>query len=126
MLDSSGRIQELVRLPYVPNLFGPLVPDWFGVEQPAISSDGETAAVARTRVAWVLVDTDRDWGSEIVLLNTHPLAVATVLKTGKGGIGAIAVDHRNGMVRLVGFWKEQWHDLKYDEQHPRKWIKTKD
>ncbi len=82
--------------------------------------------MARTRVAWVLVDTDRDWGSEIVLLNTHPLAVATVLKTGKGGIGAIAVDHRNGMVRLVGFWKEQWHDLKYDEQHPRKWIKTKD
>jgi hypothetical protein len=37
----------------------------------------------------VLVDTNRDWGSEIVLLKTHPLAVSTVLKTGKGGIGAM-------------------------------------
>jgi hypothetical protein len=124
LLDSSGRIQKQVRLPYVPNLFGPLVPDWFGVERPAISSDGEIAAVARMRVAWVLVDTDRDWGSEIVLLKTHPLSIATVLKTGKGGIGTIAVDHRNGIVRLVGFWKEQWHDLKYDEQHPGKWTKA--
>jgi hypothetical protein len=73
----------------------------------------------------VLVDTNRDWGSEIVLLKTHPLAVATVLKTGKGGIGAIAIDHRNGIVRLVGFWKQRWHDMKYDEQHPGKWTETK-
>ncbi|HEY2912905.1 MAG TPA: hypothetical protein VGK21_06070 [Candidatus Angelobacter sp.] len=125
LLDSSGRIQKQVRLPYVPNLFGPLVPDWFGIHQPALSSDGEIAAVARTRVAWVLIDTGRDWGSEIVLLKTHPLSVATVVKTGKGGIGAIAVDHHNGIVRLVGFWKEQWHDMKYDEQHPGKWTKNR-
>jgi hypothetical protein len=125
LLDSSGRLQKQVRLPYFPNLFGPLVPDWFGVYRPAISSDGEVAAVARTRVAWVMIDTDRDWGSEIVVLKTHPLAVATVLKTGKGGIGAIAVDHRNGIVRLVGFWKERWHDMKYDEQHAGKWTEAK-
>jgi hypothetical protein len=125
LLDSSGRIQKQIRLPYVPNLFGPLVPDWFGADRIAISSDGEMAAMARTRVAWVLVDTDRDWGSEIVLLKTHPLAIATVLKTGKGGIAAIAVDHRNGIVRLVGFWKGQWHDMTYDEQHPGKWTKAR-
>jgi hypothetical protein len=126
LLDSSGRIQEQVKLPHVPNLFGPLVPDWFGVHRPAISSDGEIAAVARTRVAWVLTDTDRDWGSEIVVLKTHPLAVAAVLKTGKGGINSVAVDHRKGIVRLVGFWKGQWHDMKYDEQHSGKWTEAKD
>jgi len=125
LLDLSGRLQEQVSLPHFPNLLGPLVPDWFGVYRPAISSDGEIAAVARTRVAWVLVDTGRDWGSEIVLLKTHPLSVATVLKTGKGGISAIAVDHHNGMVRLVGFWKEHWHDMTYDEQRPGKWSKAR-
>jgi|SRR5579864_770047 len=126
LLDSSGRVQEQVWLPHFPNLLGPLAPDWFGVYRPAISSDGEIAAVARTRVAWLLTDTDRDWGSEIVLLKTHPLAVATVLKTGKGGIGTVAIDHRNGVVRLVGFWNGRWHDMKYDDQHPGKWGKWKD
>jgi hypothetical protein len=71
-------------------------------------------------VAWVLEDTDRDWGSEIVLLRIHPPAVTTTLKTGKGGIKAIAVDHRNGAVRLVGFWKGRWHERQCDEQHPDK------
>jgi hypothetical protein len=125
LLDRTGRLQKQVTLPYFPNLLRPVVPDWFYVDGKEISRDGEIAAVARTRVAWVLVDTDRDWGSEIVLLKMHALAVATVLKTGKGGIGTIAVDHRNGMVRLVGFWKERWHDMKYDEQHPGKWTKAK-
>ncbi|MBZ5491237.1 MAG: hypothetical protein LAO76_09930 [Acidobacteriia bacterium] len=124
LLDPTGRLQKQVTLPYFPNLLRPVVPDWFYVDGKEISRDGEIAAVARTRVAWVLVDTDRDWGSEIVLLKMQPLAVATVLKTGKGGIGTIAVDHRNGMVRLVGFWKERWHDMKYDEQHPGKWTEA--
>ena len=122
LLDSVGHLQKQVRLPFFPNLLGPLVPDWFYARRPAISQDGQIAAIVRTRVAWVLVDTDRDWGSEIVLLKTDPLAVSTVLKTGKGGIGAVAVDHRNGIVRLVGFWKGRWHDLKYDEQHSGKWT----
>jgi hypothetical protein len=125
LLDPTGRLQKQITLPYFPNLLRLVVPDWFYVNRPAISSDSEVAAVARTHVAWVLVDTDRDWGSEIVLLKVHPLAVATVLKTGKGGIGAIAVDHRNGIVRLVGFWRERWHDMKYDEQHPGKWTEAK-
>lgn len=126
LLDSSGNVQKQVRLPYRPNLFGPLVPDWFYVSQPEISLDGGIAAVARKRVAWVMVDTDRDWGSEIVVLKTQPLAVATVLKTGKGGIRAVAIDHRNGVVRLVGFWNGRWHDMKYDDQHAGKWDKRKD
>jgi hypothetical protein len=118
VLDSAGHPEKQVRLPFFPNLFGPLVPDWFGVQQLKISHDGEFAAISRTRVAWVLVDTDRDWGSEIALVKTHPLAISTVLKTGKGGIGVVVVDHRNGVVRLVGFWKGRWHDLQYDERHP--------
>ncbi|HEU4414541.1 MAG TPA: hypothetical protein VFT65_07125, partial [Candidatus Angelobacter sp.] len=65
-LDLSGSVQKQVTLPHFPNLFRPLVPDWFYASQPEISPDGEVAAVARTRVAWVLVDTDRDWGSEII------------------------------------------------------------
>ncbi len=122
LLDPAGHLLKQVSLPYFPNLLGPLVPDWFYARRPAISKDGQIAAIVRTRVAWVLVDTDRDWGSEIVLLKTDPLAVTTVLKTGKGGIGAVAVDHRNGIVRMVGFWKGRWHDLKYDEGHPGKWT----
>ena len=124
LLDSSGSVQKQVTLPHFPNLLGPLVPDWFYASQPEISPDGEIAAVVRTRVAWVLVDTDRDWGSEIVVLKTQPLAVATVLKTGKGGIRAVAIDHRNGVVRLVGFWNRRWHNMKYDDQHPGKWTKA--
>src|SRR6266849_1618263 len=122
LLDSSGHLQKQVKLPFFPNLLGPLVPDWFGVLRPAISHDGQLAAIARSRVAWVLVDTDRDWGSEVVLLKIHPLSVATTLKTGKGGIGAMAVDHHNGIVRMVGFWKGHWHELKYDDRHPGKWT----
>jgi len=48
--------------------------------------------------------------------------VAGTLKTGKGGIGAMAVDHHNGIVRMVGFWKGHWHELKYDDRHPGKWT----
>jgi hypothetical protein len=77
-----------------------LVPDWFYALQPQISHDGEIAAVARERVAWVLVDTARDWGSEVIVLTTDPLRVAAVLKTGLGGIGATAVDRRGSTVRL--------------------------
>jgi hypothetical protein len=72
-----------------------------------------------------MVDMDRAWGSEIALVKTHPLAISTILKTGKGGISAVAIDHRNGTVRLVGFWKDRWHDLQYDEQHPGKWKNRK-
>lgn len=125
LLNSSGRSEAQVSLPSVPNFFGPLVPNWFDVFRPQISHDGEVAAIGRLRVAWVLVDTDRDWGSEIVLLRMHPLAVTTTLRTGKGGIGAIAVDHRYGIVRLIGFWKERWHDLQYDERNPGKWTEVK-
>ncbi|MFY9909958.1 MAG: hypothetical protein WAK56_08960, partial [Candidatus Sulfotelmatobacter sp.] len=120
ILDSSWGLKSQTSLPYFPSLLGPLVPNWFQDLRPALSHDGEVAAVGRTRVAWVLVDTDRDWGSEIVLLKTHPLAVTSKVKTGKGGITAIAVDHRNGILRLVGFWKERWHDLRCEEQHPDK------
>src|SRR5438270_1020417 len=121
LLDLSGHVQKQVSLPHSPNFFGPLVPDWFYASQPEITPDGKVATVARTRVAWVLTDTDRDWGSQIVVLKTQPLSVVTVLNTGKGGIRGIAVDHRNGMVRLVGFWNGRWHDMKYDDQHPGKW-----
>jgi hypothetical protein len=118
LLDLSGRLKAETSLPYFPNLFGPLVPDWFADLKPSVSRDGKIAAVARTRVAWVLVDTDRDWGSEIVLLNLQPLAVITKLKTGKGGIAAMAVDHDDGKVRLVGFWGGRWHELRCDDNHP--------
>jgi hypothetical protein len=123
LFDDSGKVESQVDLPYLPNLLGPLVPDWFYARKPELSSDGQIAAIGRTRVAWVLVDTDRDWGSEIVLLNMHPLGLITTLKTGKGGIGAIAVDHRGGNIRMVGFWKERWHDLRWDERHD-KWTEV--
>jgi hypothetical protein len=118
VLDLSGRLEAQVSLPFFPNLLGPLVPDWFAALTPTVSHDGKVAAVGRTRVAWVLVDTDRDWGSEIVLLRMHPLAVTAKLKTGKGGIGAMAVDHRNGIVRIVAFWGGRWHELRCDDEHP--------
>jgi len=120
LYDSSGRLEAQMSLPFFPNLLWPLVPDWFVPLPLAVSRDGEVAALGRTRVAWVLEDTDRDWGSEIVLLRIHPLAVTTKVKTGKGGIAAIAIDHRNGVIRLVGFWKKGWHELQCDERHPDK------
>ncbi len=115
LLDYSGIVTSSVQLPFFPNLLGPLVRDWFYVRQVIASSDGQYAAIGRTRVAWVLIDTDRDWGSEVVLLRTHPLGVVSTIKTGQGGIGALTVDHRNNVVRLVGFWKDRWHDLRLDE-----------
>jgi hypothetical protein len=121
LLDASGKLRKQVKLPAFPNLLGPLVPDWFYVRELEMSQDGEFAAIARTRVAWVLVDTDRDWGSEIVILKAASFTVDTVLKTGKGGIQALAIDHRDGVIRLVGFWKGRWHDLKYDGDHPGRW-----
>jgi hypothetical protein len=73
------------------------------------------AAVARTRVAWLLVDTDRDWGSEIILLRMHPLSVLATYKTGKGGVGSFAVDHHNSVIRVVGYWKHRWNNLRCDQ-----------
>jgi hypothetical protein len=124
VIDSAGKVDEQVKLPFMPNLLYPVVPDWFGLHQPSLSTDGEIAALGRSRIAWVLIDTDRDWGSEIVVLGRHPLGVITNLKTGKGGIGAIAVDHRGGVIRLVGFWKDRWHDMRWDESHSRKWTEA--
>src|SRR4029077_10084109 len=68
LLNSSGQSLVQVGLPFFPNLLRPLVPDWFVDHKPAVSQDGIVAAVTRTRVAWVFVDTDRDWGSEVVVL----------------------------------------------------------
>jgi hypothetical protein len=124
LLQSSGRVVEQVSLPFMPNFLVPLTVDWFRVHKPILSHDEEIAAIGRSRVAWVLIDTDHDWGSEIVVLRTHPLGVVTTLKTGKGGIGAIALDHRAGVIRLVGFWKDRWHDMRWDESHPRKWTEA--
>ncbi|WP_263350792.1 hypothetical protein [Acidicapsa acidisoli] len=125
LFNSSGEITASVSLPFFPNLFGPLVPDWFYSKAPTVSLDGQIAAIGRTRVAWVLVDTDRDWGSEIDILNLDPLHLITTLKTGQRGIQAVAVDHRNHTIRLVGFWRNQWHDLSWDESHPGKWESSK-
>jgi hypothetical protein len=117
----SGKIDDQVSLPYTPNLLGPLVPDWFYARDLAASPDEQIVAVGRTRVAWVLVDTDRDWGSEVVLLQLQPLKVLATLKTGTGGISALAVDHRNDSVRVLGFWKDRWHDLTWNAASPNKW-----
>jgi hypothetical protein len=120
LFDSSGQLMAQVGLPFFPNLLGPLVPDWFTDRKPEVSHDATVAAVGRTRIAWVLVDTDRDWGSEVVVLKLHPLAVLATLKTGKGGIRTVAIDHREGFVRVVSFWDEQWHEMKCDDVHPRR------
>ena len=45
LLDSGGHVQKQVRLPFFPNLFGPLVPDWFGVQRVELSHDGEFAVL---------------------------------------------------------------------------------
>ena len=121
LFDYTGKIDSSVNLPYIPNLFGPLVPDWYYAKMLKPSSDGRVAAIARTRVAWVLEDTDRDWGSEIVVLKLNPLSIVATIKTGKGGISGLAVDHHKGTVRVIGFWKDRWHDLRWDESRPGKW-----
>lgn len=113
-----GNLTAQVGLPFFPNLLGPLVPNWFTDRKPAVSQDGTVAAVGRTRIAWVLVDTDRDWGSEIVVLKLHPLAVFATLKTGRGGMRTVAIDHRDGFIHVVSFWDEQWHEMKCDDVHP--------
>lgn len=115
LLDSSGHIVDKTRLPYLPNPLQRVVPDWFGVSKVKVSADGEIAAVARTRVAWVLNDSDRDWGSEIILLRTQPLSVLSRYKTGRGGIGSIAVDQRDGVIRIVGYWRHGWNDLRCNQ-----------
>lgn len=121
LFDYEGKVESNVALPYTPNFFGPLVPDWYYTHELQPSSDDEIAVVGRTRVAWILVDTDRDWGSEIVLIKLNPLGVLATLKTGKGGIRALAVDHRNGTSHVLGFWKQRWHDLNSSDNHPGKW-----
>lgn len=123
LADSSGRVENEMALPFSPNFLRPLVPDWFQVHRIAVSPDGNFAAISRTRIAWILVDTGRDWGSEILLLSFDPLAVVKTVKTGKGGTGVIAVDHRGDRIRLVGFWKEGWHEMRYEQQHAGKWAK---
>ena len=112
-----------VSLPFVLNTIWLLMPDWYWVQQPRLSPDGEIAAVGRSLVAWVLVDGDRDWGSEIVILKTHPLTVAATIKTGKGGVSGLSVDHRNGMIRVAGYWGARWHDVQRDEHKSfGKWM----
>src|SRR5664280_149536 len=101
LLSPSATVQAEVKLPFFPNLLGPLVPDWFFVRQPLISSDGELAAIARSHVAWVLVDTDRDWGSEIIVIDLHRMTVVATVKTGRGGIGAVGIHHSDGTIRLM-------------------------
>lgn len=122
LLDASAQVQSRVALPVFPNLLWPLVLDWFYIQRIAVSPDGNIAAVSRSRVAWVLVDTDRDWGSELVMLSLRPLAVIKTVKTGVGGIGAIAVDNRDDRVRLIGFWKDGWHEMQYEQRPPGKWV----
>jgi hypothetical protein len=124
LFDHSGEVKTQVDLPIPTNMWGALVPDWLYADTPRLSSDGQIAAIYRSRVAWVLVDTDRDWGSEVNLLDTDPLRVITTYKTGHGGIQALAVDHRNSTIRLVGFWKDHWHDLRWDQNHPGIWKKA--
>ncbi|HYX53150.1 MAG TPA: hypothetical protein VE783_06845 [Candidatus Limnocylindrales bacterium] len=115
LLDPSGHVESEISLPFTPNLLRPLVPDWYYAKQPAISADAGIAAVPRHHVAWVLVDTDRDWGSDIVVLRLHPLKVIARLKTGQGGLGAVSVAHSDGIIRLVGFWHGKWHQLQCKE-----------
>jgi hypothetical protein len=113
-----------VNLPFLPNLLFPFAVDGFYDRRPRISQDGEFAAIGRSRTAWVFVDSDSDWGSEIFLLKLHPLARVATLRIGLGGMGALAVDHRKGTIRLVGYWKDRWHDLQSSDQHPGKWKDT--
>jgi hypothetical protein len=115
LLDYSGKVDSEVSLPFFPNLLVPLVPDWFYVRGVVPSPDGQMAAIGRTRVAWVLIDTDRDWGSEVLLLKLHPLSMVAPLRTGKGGIRALALDHRSGAAHLVAVWGDRWHDLRWEE-----------
>jgi len=123
IFDWSGRVVSEVSLPFVLNTIWLLMPDWYWVQQPRLSPDGEIAAVGRSLVAWVLVDDDRDWGSEIVILKTHPLTVAATIKTGKGGVSGLSVDHRNGMIRVAGYWGARWHAVQRDEHKSfGKWI----
>ena len=124
LFDHSGEVKAELDLPVPRNIWGRLVPDWMYSGAPLISSDGQIAAVIRSHVAWVLVDTDRDWGSEVDVLTTKPLRLITSYKTGLGGIGALAVDHRDSNIRVVGFWKGRWHDLRWDEKHPGDWKKA--
>lgn len=121
LFDYSGKVNERVSLPYFPNLLVPFAVDWFYPKYLVASSDEQIAVVGRKRVAWVFIDTDRDWGSEVVLLQMQPLKVLATLKTGAGGIGALAVDHRDRSVRLLGFWKDQWHDLSWNAASPSRW-----
>jgi hypothetical protein len=124
LFDHSGDEKAEMDMPVPRNIWGRLVPDWMFSRAPLLSPDGQIAAVIRSHVAWVLVDTDRDWGSEIDLLSTKPLRLIAAYKTGLGGIGALAVDHRNSAIHIVGFWNGKWHDLRWDENHPGSWKKA--
>lgn len=121
LVDRTGAVKSELKLPLQKNPLSVVVPDWFQFRTPAVSSDGAVAVIAERRVAWVLIDTDRDWGSEFMLLDLAPLKVLSKVRTGKGGIGALAVDRRQGKVRVVGFWGNAWHDLEWDKEKD-KWA----
>lgn len=122
--DHTGAVKIQIDLPVPLNYWVPLVPKWLYAGIPRLSSDGQIAAVTRNEIAWVLIDTDRDWGSEIDILDTNPLRLITTYNTGPGGIQAMAIDHRDSTIRLVAFWNEHWHDLRWDEKHPGSWKKV--
>jgi hypothetical protein len=124
LLDDSGKSYSQVELPFFPNLLKPLVPDWFYVHQLVRSADDRFIAIGRSRVAWVLVDTDRDWGSEVLILDTDSLAVLSTLNVGRGGIHSLAIDHWDGTIHLVGYWGGRWHDLIRDQQGRSDWRES--
>ncbi|QNI30677.1 hypothetical protein H7849_16255 [Alloacidobacterium dinghuense] len=124
LLDDSGKSDSEADLPFFPNLLKPVVPDWFYVHQIVHSADDRFIAIGRSRVAWVLVDTDRDWGSEVLVLDAHSLTVVSALKVGRGGIHSLAIDHRERSIRLAGYWGGRWHDLTRDEQERSDWRES--
>jgi hypothetical protein len=124
LLDDSGKRDSQVDLPFLPNLLKPVVPDWFYVHPLVHSADERFIAIGRSRVAWVLIDTDRDWGSEVLVLDVHSLAVVSTLKVGRGGIHSLAIDHRDGTIHLAGYWGGRWHDLIRDEKERSDWRES--
>lgn len=124
LLDDTGKIDSEIDLPFFPNLLNSVVPDWFYVRHLVRSADDRFIAIGRSRVAWVLIDTDRDWGSEILVLDTHSFKVFSTLKVGLGGIQSLAIDHREGKIRLVGYWRGRWHDIAKDEQGRSDWRES--
>lgn len=124
--NPSGPVLAQVALPMPGNhnapLLGVIVRDQKEIR---LSPDGQFAAIARTLFGQLILATDHDWGSEIELLGTSPLRLIANRKTGVGGIQALAIDHRDNLVRVVGFWNNGWHDLRLDPAHTATWTKAK-